>query len=247
MRDINRISYEIYYRLLVALLTKFNLHNQKVHKLVRLPKIEDDLFQLRCFIEKGYICIDVGANVGMYTVMLSKLCRKNGAVLSFEPDPHVFHYLSKIVRNGTKGLSNVQLFQMAVGNHVDNVSLIYTYEKSGRISDPLRRIGEGYGDVKMTSLDAIVKDLALPRVDFIKIDVENYELNVLKGSLDILKQYHPIILIEVDNTWLARYNCSYEDILSFLGSLGYEQVVLDQCSFRIISKELGNVYFKWFE
>lgn len=248
MNDRRRISYKIYYRLLVAELIKLNYYNERVHQLIKLPKIENELFKLRCFVKNGDVCIDVGANVGMYSIMLSRICGKNGTVLSFEPTPEVFHYLSKIIRNGINKLSNVKLYQMALGNHTGNVSLIFQNEKNGEISDTLTRIGEDQGAVRMTTLDAVVKKLELREVNFIKIDVEGYELKVLKGSVELLQKYHPILLMEIDNMWLARYGSSYEEILSFLSSLGYKQVILEECSFRIASRKyMGNVYFKWFE
>ena len=106
-------------------------------------------------------------------------------------------------------------------------------------------MGEDQGGVRMTTLDAVVKEVGLRKVNFIKIDVEGYEMNVLKGSVEILQKYHPILLMEIDNIWLARYGSSYDEILSFLSPLGYKQVILEECSFRIASsKYMGNVYFK---
>ncbi len=132
MNERHRFSYKIYYRLLVAELIRLNLYNERVHKLIRLPKIENDLFKLRCFVRNSDISIDVGANVGMYLIMLSRLCGEDGKVLSFEPTPEVFYYLSRMTLNGIRKRCNVQLYQMALGDRPGNHSLIFQYEKNWR-------------------------------------------------------------------------------------------------------------------
>lgn len=243
MNDIYTISHKIYYRILVTKLIKFNIYNGKVFKLIKLPKIEDDLFKLSCFIKRGDVCIDVGANVGMYSTMCSKLCGTDGKVLAFEPIPEVFNHL----RNNLNKMPNVQVYQMAVGENPDNVSLAYSFI-NGKVCDPLTRIATNKGDISMKPLDLVVQNAGLSRVDFLKIDVEGYELNVLKDSTEVIQKYHPIILMEIDDTWLERYNSSSEQIMSFLGSVGYKHVILQDCSFKITQeKVIGNTYFKWFK
>lgn len=211
-----------------------------------MPKIEHDLFHLNSIIKKGQITIDVGANVGMYSVMLSRLVGKNGLVLSFEPMSETFHFLNRTINGKLRKLPNVKIFQKALGNKVGKVSLAYTLGNDDRISDPLTRIKDINGNVDITTLDSFVSDLALSDIDFIKVDIEGYEMEFFKGSKEVLTKYHPLILTEIDQKWLMRYNSSVNDIYDFLESLGYKAFRLVNSTLsQVTERSEGNIYFRW--
>lgn len=240
------LSRKVKYRIFIALALKFNLYNKLTFKLIKLPKIEDDIFKIGMFIKKGATCIDIGANVGMYSVICSKYAGQNGKVLAFEPSTQTYRALYNVINGKIMSLSNVQLFNMALGDKDANVDLIFSYENNGRIMDPLTRIGNSQGNIKMTTLDRIITSLNIERVDFIKIDVEGFEFNVLKGAVNVISKFHPLILMEVDNQWLERYSSSSKNICNFLEQFAYKPFVLKDNRFKIIEDNVqGNIYFRW--
>ncbi len=158
--------------------------------------------------------VEVGANIGSHTLAISRLASE-GRVHAFEPQPYVFSLLQKnIVDNG---LTNITHWNVAVGSEVGRVSMPYLSANMhsptnfGAISiDTIsdRRVG-----VPLLKIDAIQE---IQKIDFLKIDVEGFEPQVLEGARSAIQKFRPIVFIESRNR---------EDhtlaINSFFGSLGY--------------------------
>ncbi len=239
-----KLSWKAYYRLIITLLLKYGILNKKTFKIMPLPKVEPDLFFLKEIINKGAICFDVGANVGMYTSILSSLVGPNGTIFSFEPSPLTFRLLKKIVFGRVKKLKNVNVFNMGLGSSKGHFGLIYQLDENGNIVDPLTRIDEKGGETPITTIDTIIEEERISKVDFIKIDVEGYEAKVVSWAINTIQRFHPIILMEVDNNWLGRYGTSNAEIFGLLSKYGYSAYTinfgklckLDDCG-------LGNIYF----
>ena len=103
--------------------------------------------------------------------------------------------------------------------------------------------------VEVVRLDDFSLARELPRVDLIKIDVEGYELNVLRGAMDLLKKHRPILFVELDDNNLIDQGDSALTLIRFLGEVGYKEIshALDEskittntnftnCHFDIIAK-----------
>jgi FkbM family methyltransferase len=126
------------------------------------------------------IAIDVGANVGLWAKPLTE---KFNHVIAFEPLEQVYSCLESNVQ----GL-NVDIHKHALGNVNDNVEMVYDSENTGGsfVSEV------GTGDIIIKRMD----DLNLPKFGLLKIDCERHELEVLKGAMDTLLKYKPIIVCE---------------------------------------------------
>ena len=70
----------------------------------------------------------------------------------------------------------------------------------------------------------IIDNLNLPGCDLIQLDIEGYELKALKGAIETIKKYKPVICVELCESWLNRYENTSEDIYNFLHSLNYKLV-----------------------
>lgn len=152
------------------------------------------------YIETGMNVVDIGANLGWFTVRLSRRVGASGHVTSFEPRNDLFHYLSRTVAENK--LDNVTLHNCALGAQ-DGEANVY-WAKSDLnpggthlVPDDLDPAGlaEGYAVQKigMRSLDRVIHN----PVDFIKIDVEGAELLVFEGASRILQADRPLILSEI--------------------------------------------------
>lgn len=152
---------------------------------------EANLFAHMIF--KGQCVVEVGANIGAHTVQLAQLVGDTGVVWAFEPQRLVFQILAGNV--AINSLANVYCEQKCVS------------DKPGRMRVPVLDAAKvnNWGGVSLEQagtgdfVDVITLDsLNLPRCDFLKIDVEGMELQVLRGGKNLIETYRPIIYAEAD-------------------------------------------------
>ena len=147
--------------------------------------------------------LDIGAWVGTWTMAMNRFC---GRVVAFEPDP--LHYQC-LVKNCP---ADVETHQLAVGNERKMIAL-----SEDNFTQARRVIGDG--SIPMVTIDS----LRLEDVDLIKIDVEGYEMEVLKGAVQTLKNVE-YIMIELNNN-TKKYGSSNLEIEKYLRKLGYKVMI----------------------
>lgn len=167
----------------------------------------------RSHISKNMNIIDIGANMGTHTVEFAKLT--NGKVFSFEPQRIIFQQLNANVF--VNRLFNVHTFNYALGSIEQDVSMKVNGQKE---VDYTKFQTFGCAEIDEHSKQSetvkvkILDSFAIENVCLIKIDVEGYELNVLKGSINtIIKNNYPVIIYE---------NHEKPEVHEFLKNLGYE-------------------------
>ena len=148
--------------------------------------------------------LDIGAWVGTWSMAMNPYC---GRVVAFEPDP--LHY-SCLVQNVS---DDVETHQLAVGSDSKNISL-----SDDNFTQAKRIIGNG--DIPMVTVDS----LKLDGVDIIKIDVEGYEMEVLKGAENTLK-HCKYLMIELNNN-TKKYGSSNIAVEKHIANLGFK-VLMD--------------------
>jgi len=140
-------------------------------------------------VKKGDIVIDIGANVGYYTIFFSKLVGKEGKVYAFEPEPRAF----LILKNKAKRLKNVILERKAVGDK--NARIKFYVDKSiagsSVYKDAIYSL-EACIEVDMISLDEYFRNLK-DEIALIKMDVQGAEFLILKGMKNLIKKVKAII------------------------------------------------------
>ena len=138
-------------------------------------------------IKEGDIVIDGGGHIGIFSIFASLLfkCEK---VYTFEPEDENYSFLLKNVNN----IENIIPVKCALGNS-DGEAHLYIHENSGSHSIVSR--GEKYKTVSLCKLDSFIEKEGLDKVDFIKLDVEGYEANVLEGAKNTLKRFQPKLAI----------------------------------------------------
>jgi len=160
--------------------------------------LEPDQKIIELLVKPGDHAIDVGANVGVYTQLLAKLVATSGKVLSFEPVPVTFSFLSYTIRK--LRMSNVELRNTAVGSVAGTVSMVIpdTVLKSGNIYEakivPASESAEQAFEVAIESLDTVASGLT---PSFIKVDVEGHELECLRGAARLIQSHRPAMLLEI--------------------------------------------------
>lgn len=148
-------------------------------------------------LDKG-VFIDVGANIGRYTVMLGKQLKGTGTVVAIEPASNIFEIMEKNIK--LNNLDNVIPLKLAVSDK-KGTSDFYLSSEGWGTSSSLKEIKERSTKVKVDidTLDKIKKRLNLNKINLIKIDVEGAEPNVLKGAQGILKKDKPKVVFEALN------------------------------------------------
>ncbi|HEY7330124.1 MAG TPA: FkbM family methyltransferase [Gemmataceae bacterium] len=150
------------------------------------------------FVSRGSHCIDVGANVGAVTLALARHVGESGRVLAIEPGPPYVARLQRNLQANTKLAGRVVILQAGLSDK--EASLLWRPDPNHPFNAGLSQVHStavpGELCVPVTTLDAVLARQAWKRVDFIKIDVEGMELEVLHGGRKALESLRPVVLFE---------------------------------------------------
>lgn len=155
----------------------------------------DEKNKIKKFVNDGNVVLDVGANIGLFSLILSDLVGECGQVYSFEPIPQLH---KKLINNiNLNKLTNIKTIESGVGDTESETDIYLNPEQSG-LSSAVAKPSSNYvaQKIKITSLDKFSANLQ-QKVSFIKIDTEGYEPIVLRGASELIKRDKPIIYIEL--------------------------------------------------
>ena len=178
-------------------------------------------------VAKGMTVIDVGAHIGIVSIILSKKVRESGKVFSFEPTPSTFKLLKKTIN-----INNVKATVVPVNKAVSaksGVDSFYVTEIEAHNSNSLSSNNRNYGnekkiDVELIPIDDFAKEYNLKKVDFIKIDAEGAEYSVLKGSKEVIDRFHPKIILSLHPASIKSFGDNLPEIWDFLVSKNYNVI-----------------------
>ena len=178
------------------------------------------------FLKPGMVFLDIGANIGQYTLLAAHQVGPTGQVHSFEPSGRMYSELQYNV--GLNNLSdNCFLNQVAVSEKKGSARLSQ-YEPGAEVFGSLgnhRRMPRsiiGSEEVKTITLDAYVREQRIPKIDLIKIDIEGGELPALRGAEWILCQADaPTIVLEMSDINTVGFGYKALDIWDYLSEFGY--------------------------
>lgn len=172
-------------------------------------------------LEEGDIFIDVGANIGLMSLLGATRVGRRGSVYAFEPAPDIFNLLQTNI--SINHLSNVYASNFGLGSSKGRGSIYKYHDNRGMTSFVKRNTStQGSVDVPISTLDNFLKEYDVSDVKMIKIDVEGWELEVLKGSLELLSNNNaPIIVIEYNTSFP-----SHQEIYELITSINDYQVFI---------------------
>ncbi len=149
----------------------------------------------------GGVALDIGAHLGSWTVPMAQAVGETGHVHAFEPVPFLNAALRKTVL--ANGLRQVVLDDRGLGSTTSNAAFTVADGGGGEGNQGMSGLGERPGgtiiEIQVTTLDAFAEECKLDRLDFLKIDVEGLEVDVLAGASKTLKRFHPTIVFETGN------------------------------------------------
>ena len=192
------------------------------------PYIPEQILEKFC--KPGNIVMDIGANIGEWTIHMANMVGEHGCVYSFEPLPIVNQALKKTT--SINNLSQVFISEYALSNQIGESTLIIPYDSKNTIISGESRLeisDEPWNkktdvastksiQVKTTTMDNFVSQKNLKRVHFVKIDVEGNERLVLEGGQDTFQNYKPKLILEAG----CEKKEDREKISSLLQSWNYE-------------------------
>ncbi len=203
---------------------KINLYKSSLLcKYIYFSFEEAEIAFLKKYLKKGDVFFDIGANIGLFTLHASRKVGNEGRVYSFEPTPLTYNrLLDNIELNNIK---NATVENIGLSEKKDilkfNISLS-AYDAWNSFAN-LNDVGDFNSmEVPVISIDQYLIDNKIDRVDLVKIDVEGWELFVLKGSLHLLSPDNaPVLMIEFTetNAFSAGYYCG--ELFDYVESFGY--------------------------
>lgn len=185
------------------------------------------------------IVLDVGANIGITTIPLAK--RLNKAVIhSYEPMPENLLALNRVIKFFK--VKNTKVFPVALGEKSGQLKMVMPIVDSVKMQGLSHTYQEGDDDngeiytVEVKTLDEIYEKTG-QNISAIKIDVENFEYEVLKGGKKLLEKYKPIIYSELWDNEIRT------DVIGYLQTIGYEVKVYNGKSLENFSKQQVTNFF----
>jgi len=174
---------------------------------------------IKRFVKKGDVVIDVGANIGYYTVLLSKLVGASGKVIAFEPTRHFGDVLRRNIE--ANRLSNVEVVNFGLSNKTQDL-LIDIGPSSATLHSPAGFDAIiSHEIISLTTLNEFVKQDLPGKIDFIKMDIDGHEPLFFEGAWDALEKYSPIVIFEVSHLHYLEAGVSAWDFYDLVRSKGY--------------------------
>jgi len=157
----------------------------------------DELDLFDSLIDKDSVVFDIGANIGLTSIFFAERCSK---VYSFEPVKPTFEFLKQNI--SMYKLANVQFENLGFGRKkkLSIIAMPKNDSASGFISEAIVPHSEYLSEkVELSTLDSFTSLQKIEKVDFLKLDVEGYELEILLGGKKLLKRQRPVVVMELNH------------------------------------------------
>lgn len=186
------------------------------------------IFVLKKFLKTGQTFIDIGANQGEYTLWALRKTGISGKVIAFEPMDEMFEQLLENIQLNPEYKNIVTPLKMGLSNKKGEIQLYGREGDNEGVNTifPTASHKVLIQTIPLDSLDAQLKTLACDAVDFIKIDVEGAELQVLQGGEATLDKFMPILLIEINGEACEAAGYQAQEILEFLFKRSYRIYII---------------------
>lgn len=195
-----------------------------------IPHINEEIKKiLEIIIDLGddIIVVDGGANIGLITIPIAK--KTKSKVYSFEPQKQIFYCLAgnAVINN----LENIYAYNQGLGDKLEKMFVPYIdYNTGGDFGDVELNYESG-NEVFITTIDS----LNLPRLDFLKLDIESMEIYALNGGKETIKKFRPWC-------WIEYIKSDLNDFINFFNKLDYSLYFVDEAN---IVASPNNIVYPW--
>jgi len=180
---------------------------------------KDELFLQKIVFKKGIVVYDIGGYVGVYSLFFSQVVSPTGKVITFEPNPINYNEIKRnLLINNVK---NVSVLSIGIGSKKDVLEFVVNpiFQSRGTFSREVQKeykrksISDSFL-VNVNTIDNLIRNNNIPEPNFVKIDVEGYETEVIIGMKNTIERYKPALYIEI-------HSLVETDLLSILENNDY--------------------------
>ncbi len=172
------------------------------------------------YLQPGMTVIDAGANLGLYTLLISKKVGPHGRVYAFEPVPDLCTHLKDHL--ALNNATNVECHQCALSDTQGKTMITL----DGALSSIYFSSSSHVTEVPTTTIDHFVAENHIARIDAIKVDVEGAELNVIRGADTVIRRDKPILFVEINFATLPAAGVRPEELFREIVRYGYAAYVI---------------------
>lgn len=204
-------------------LAKINLYKDSVlSRLIYEGFEQEEIEFLKKTLNVGDIFIDVGSNIGLFSLVASKIVGNEGKVICFEPAPSTFSRLEENAK--INNLNNIDLRNIGLSDSVSELEFYISkngYDAWNSFAPSQDNKLENSITVPVSTLDIELKDVDKTGIKLVKIDVEGWEKFVLRGGKELFMNFNPVVMVEFteENTFNAGY--SIHEIYDIMTGFGY--------------------------
>lgn len=171
-------------------------------------------------LRSGDTFVDVGANIGMLTLLGAKNVGVRGSVLAFEPNPEARTRLEMHVL--MNDLKQVEVFGTALSSQRQKLTLIVPRGHSGIGTLRQGAVGDKRFEVQTSLLDDYLEHIPKTGRVLLKTDAEGYDFQILMGACQLLSRPEVVVVSEVNHEWLNESGSSAEEMFKYMASMGYD-------------------------
>lgn len=178
------------------------------------------------YLQAGHTFVDIGTAIGTYSLLASSIVGENGKVISYEADELVRNYLRKHIA-WNKFEKTITIRDICCFSHTGEITFHISENNIGGEASILPLEGFKAKKIACTTLDDDLRKYDI-KPNFIKIDVEGAEWDVLKGSVETLKKHKPLMLISLHPNLLEKQNITESNILDWLTNMNYNHDIVER-------------------
>lgn len=206
--------------------------------LVFKPFEKEEQSFLSFFLKKGGIFVDIGSNIGLYSLIASKIVGEEGKVYSFEPTPEIFNRLKENIK--ANRIRNIYPYEIALSNKSGTQPFLISrdgYDAWNSFGKPSE--GREFDKilVETTTLDEFIEHSGIEKIDLVKLDVEGWEVNVLHGGIKYFSSSQAAAIL-VEFTDINQRNAGYSsrELYFSMLKLGYQFFTYNSLN-KLLTKE----------
>ncbi|MEL6534040.1 MAG: FkbM family methyltransferase [Bacteroidota bacterium] len=183
------------------------------------------------FVKQGDYCLDIGANAGYFSVQMGKLIGPKGKIMGFEPSPDFYDRLQTHIELNQIS-DRIKTIRAGLSDEPGTLTLVQagcnaSFYQGALVTDNEENAKLPRHESPILVLDEYWKELGWDKLDFVKLDVEGFEANVLAGGQKVFSTYKPSFLIEFNRELYENIGSSFDHVLDHLESWGYDAFWID--------------------
>ncbi|MFY7666610.1 FkbM family methyltransferase [Flavobacterium sp.] len=183
---------------------------------------ESEIQFLKETLTEGDYFLDIGANIGLFSLFAAEKVGTSGKVIAFEPAPDTFQKLTENIQ--INNFTNVELHNLGVSDQVSKIPFFVSqngydaWNSFGKLTNKSQTIST---EVEVKPLDSLLQETDISKIKLVKIDVEGWEKFVLQGGEHFFKTQQPIVMMEFTESTCFEVGYMVQELYDIMETYGY--------------------------